>query len=441
MNRAISLTSFSLSIAFSIGTSLLSGGCSESGLALPAPDVGLGNLEEARAELETAGVQPEAKQVSLVATEAPAGFDNLTNGLVTQEAFEAAMDGFREQEGAEDGLGPVYNAQSCGECHQTPVTGAGSQIGEFRAGHYTGSAFVDHPGGSLINDRATNAAIQERIASGQEVRTFRITTSILGDGYIEAIDNATLQAIASAQPSGMRGQLIQVSIDEAPGTTRAGRFGWKDQHASLVSFGADAYLNEMGITTRILPNENTSMGNSVAAYDPTPDPEDEGGVFGGDLDGFITFMRATKAPPRDTAGAATASATRGSSLFDSIGCATCHVRSITTSPAGTVINGGTFVVPAALGDKIIHPFSDFLMHNVGTGDGIVQNGGPSSRNRVRTPPLWGLRARNRLMHDGATVSRTDAINRHAGEAYDVVTNFLWLSSSQQTDVINFLNTL
>jgi CxxC motif-containing protein (DUF1111 family) len=147
-------------------------------------------------------------------------------------------------------------------------------------------------------------------------------------------------------------------------------------------------------------------------------------VFGGDLDGFITFMRATKAPPRDTAGAATASATRGSSLFDSIGCATCHVRSITTAPAGTVINGGTFVAPAALGDKIIHPFSDFLMHNVGTGDGIVQNGGPSSRNRVRAPPLWGLRARNRLMHDGATVSRTDAINRHAGEANDVVTNFL-----------------
>jgi CxxC motif-containing protein (DUF1111 family) len=387
-------------------------------------------------------VKAEATGVSiLAATEAPTGFDNLTNGFVNQAAFDLAMEGFRTQEDAEDGLGPVYNAQSCGECHQNPVTGAASQIGEFRAGHFNGSTFVDHPGGSLINDRATNAAIQERIAAGQEVRTFRVTTSILGDGFVEAIDNATLQAIANSQPSSVRGQIISVSIDEAPGNTRFGRFGWKNQHASLVSFAADAYLNEMGITSRILPNENTSNGNSVAAFDPAPDPEDEGGVFGGDLDGFITFMRATKAPPRDTVAAATPSAQRGSTLFDQIGCATCHVRNITTAPAGTVLNGGTFVVPAALGDKIIHPFSDFLLHNVGTGDGIVQNGGQSTRNKVRTPPLWGLRSRIRLMHDGETVSRTDAILRHFGEANPSVENFLFLSSSQQQDIVNFLNTL
>jgi len=81
-----------------------------------------------------------------------------------------------------------------------------------------------------------------------------------------------------------------------------------------------------------------------------------------------------------------------------------------------VINGGAFTVPAALGNKTIHPFSDFLLHDVGTGDGIVQNGGQGTRNQLRTPPLWGLRARDRLMHDLQTVSRTDAINRHAGQA-------------------------
>ena len=102
---------------------------------------------------------------------------------------------------------------------------------------------------------------------------------------------------------------------------------------------------------------------------------------------------------------------------------------------------GYFTVPEALGDKIIHPYSDFLLHNVGTGDGIVQNGGQATRNKLRTMPLWGMRVRDRLMHDGATVSRTDAILRHGGEAAGVRNNFQFLSSSQQNDVINFLNSL
>ena len=116
-------------------------------------------------------------------------------------------------------------------------------------------------------------------------------------------------------------------------------------------------------------------------------------------------------------------------------------EALTTATVGTVINGGAFVVPAALGDKIIHPFSDFLLHDVGTGDGIVQNGGGATRNLLRTPPLWGLRARARLMHDGATVSRTDAILRHRGQAMIIMTNFFNLPTASQQDLINFLNSL
>jgi CxxC motif-containing protein (DUF1111 family) len=431
------------SVLFSLSIPLTLLACSEADTTqTKAPEVVQTAAPAAAAPSVEVAVRPEATTVSLAATEAPTAFDNLTNGFVPQADFDSAMAGFRTQEDIADGLGPVYNAQSCGECHQNPVTGAASQIGEFRAGHFDGTNFIDHPGGSLIDDRATDASLQERIAAGQEVRTFRIATSILGDGFVEAIDNATIQAIAAAQPASMRGQVIQVPVGEGPaGTVRVGRFGWKNQHASLVSFAADAYLNEMGITSRLEPRENTSNGRSVAAFDPKPDPEDVGGVFGADLDEFIEFMRATKAPPRDAALAATPSAIRGSSLFDSIGCATCHMRNITTAPAGTVINGGTYTVPAALGDKIIHPFSDFLLHNVGTGDGIVQNGGQSTRNKLRTPPLWGLRVRDRLMHDGATVSRTDAIMRHTNEADGVVLNFIFLSAAQQQDVINFLNTL
>src|SRR6266545_5780670 len=249
-------------------------GCSTSA------EVDEGTLEAAPGNTDTApqaAVAPESSGVSIQAiTEAPTGFDNLTNGFATQAEFDEAMDIFAEQELIEDGLGPTYNAQSCGECHQNPVTGAASQISELRAGHFNGINFVDHPGGSLINDRAIDASVQERIAAGQEVRTFRITLLLNGDGFVEAIDSNTLLAISNAQPAGQRGTLIQVPVLEAPGQVRAGRFGWKNQQASLLSFSADAYLNEMGITSPLQPTENTSNGASVAAVDGVADPEDDG---------------------------------------------------------------------------------------------------------------------------------------------------------------------
>ena len=370
-------------------------------------------------------------------SEAPTGFDNLTNGFTTQAQFDLDRDVFEESEPIEEGLGPVYNAQSCAECHQNPVTGAISQVTELRAGHFDGFNFKDHPGGSLINDRAIDAAIQERVLGGNEVRTFRTSLNTLGDGFVECVDSNTFVAISNRQPHGMRGQFIEVPVLEAGGLTRGGRFGWKNQHASLVSFSADAYLNEMGITTPLQPKDNTSNGRPVDAFDQVPDPEDDGV----DVEIFARFMRATKAPPRDEELAATPDAKAGSVLFDKLGCNICHVRNMTTLPAGTVINRGAFTVPAALGDKTIHPFSDFLLHNVGTGDGIVQNGGQSTRNKLRTAPLWGMRTRGRLMHDGATVNRNDAILRHAGEATSVINSYRNLTTTQKNQLITFLNSL
>src|SRR5262245_28365000 len=99
-------------------------------------------------------------------SEASAGFDNQTNGLVVQDQFEADKAVFEERDAIGDGLGPVYNAQSCAECHQNPVTGAISQISELRAGHFDGNVFTEHPGGSLIHSRAINAALQERLLDG-----------------------------------------------------------------------------------------------------------------------------------------------------------------------------------------------------------------------------------------------------------------------------------
>jgi CxxC motif-containing protein (DUF1111 family) len=377
-------------------------------------------------------------------SEAPAGFDNQTNGMITQTEFDTAKIAFEERDTIAKGLGPVYNAQSCAECHQNPITGAISQVSELRAGHLNGFGdFVDAPGGSLINDRAVDASIQERVPGAENVRAFRMSTNTLGDGFVEAIHSQTLVNLANAQPgqSGgqIAGQVITVPVLEANGALRVGRFGWKNQSSSLLSFSADAYLNEIGITSRLLTQENTSMGRNVAfpPFDLVPGIED----VDNDIDAFAKFMRASKVPPRDTQLAATPDATAGSQLFDAVGCNICHTRSITTAPTGTAINGGQFTVPAALGNKVIHPFSDFLLHDVGTGDGIVQNGGQSTANKLRTPPLWGSRTHDRHMHDGATLTFTESIQRHAGEATLVITRFRLLTATQRNQIITFLQSL
>jgi CxxC motif-containing protein (DUF1111 family) len=223
---------------------------------------------------------------------------------------------------------------------------------------------------------------------------------------------------------------------EAPGTTRVGRFGWKDQHSSLLSFIGDAYFNEMGVTNRLRPKDTTTIGKV------TPDPEDVPDNIGlADIDHFAQFIRGTKVPPRDATLAATPAALAGEAIFGRIGCGACHVQTIVTAPPGTVINGGTFTVPDALGNKIIHPYSDFLLHDIGTGDGIVQGGPQDSAHKLRTAALWGLRVRPRFMHDLASLSLEDAIGRHDNEAEDIRGRFEELSPTQKQQLFTFLNSL
>jgi CxxC motif-containing protein (DUF1111 family) len=381
-----------------------------------------------------------------VATEAPTGFDGGTNGVCLQDEFEAVEETFADKEHIPDGIGPVYNAVACGDCHENPVMGGNSQVFELRAGHFANGVFTDHPGGSLVHSRAINAAIQERVLDGNEVRAFRASTSILGLGFVEAIPDQTLINISNIQPfqSGgfIHGLYTTVPIAEAPGATRVGRFGWKAQQASLLSFSADAYLNEMGITTPLAPTENSSNGNSIAAFDTVPagNPSAPDDADNDDLEAFALFMRASMAPPRDTALAATTAAQSGAATFNQIGCAICHVATIQTAAVGTVINGGQFTVPPELGDKLFHPYSDFLLHDIGVGDGI-QQGQAFTRTRMRTSPLWGLRTRSRFMHDGLSLTINEAILRHDGEAGIVILNYRFLSTTQRNNVLTFLRSL
>ena len=392
--------------------------------------------------------------------EAPAGFDNTTNGAIGQEAFDEAMAAFSEVESAADGLGPVFNADSCVACHlNAGAVGGASQVSELRAGsiqygrhgrfnwrwnrEFTPASVV-LPGGdvienrSLINQRAICAEAQSTVPPGANVVATRLSLSVLGDGFVEAVSDDTFKRIAENQErqtqGKIHGQWVEVAVLEAQNVTAVGRFGWKSQHASLLSFSADAYLNEMGITTPLAPEEPTKVCQPSGMPDPNDDEED--------IELFAAFMRATKVPPRDTALAATAAALAGAQLFNQIGCATCHVPTMVTAPAGTVVLGGEYAVPEALGNKQFHPFGDFLLHDIGTGDGILQHEDqPETAQKMRTMPLWGLRTRPQLMHDGLSPNFEHALLRHRGEALDVTRRYYNLTPQQKQSLYTFLRSL
>ena len=405
--------------------------------------------------------------------DALAAFDGLPNGMVDLATHRADQAAFDEQEEISAGLGPLYNAHSCRDCHENPVAGGGSQVTELRAGHRDAQGNFVFPevrigGGSvvvtnrtLINDKAIcpgaeypGGDAQQHLPDSENIRALRLSVSVLGDGYVEAVPDALLEAIARWQCSqpelGVCGTAMRVPVLESPSAVHIGRFGWKSEHASVLSFAADAYLNEMGVTSALRPTDVTSVCDTV------PDPEDHPDATGvTDLQRFARFIRATKAPPRDARVAATVEARTGSTLFETIGCAVCHAPTLTTSPAGTPLFGGPYRVPEALGSLTLHPYSDYLVHDVGTGDGIVlavpEHHGPqfvgmqesfaASANKIRTAPLWGLRTRSRLMHDGLSYTLREAIGRHQGEARVARTAFDGLPPESQEHLLSFLRSL
>jgi CxxC motif-containing protein (DUF1111 family) len=399
-------------------------------------------------------------------TEAPAGFDTPT--LVQSPGSQSSSNGLTEPMGdsfdldqkiyetthdVNSGLGPLFNARACSDCHQNPVSGGASQFTELRAGHRDANGAFVNPtvpiddgnaivsGRSIVNDRALVPEAQEHIPVTENLRELRATLTTLGDGFVESIDDSTLLTIANLQRvishGRIHGEAIQVPIFEAPGKTRIGRFGWKDQHGSLLSFVADAYLNEMGVTSRLRPTDTTTIGKL------TSDPEDKPDNLNlADIDHFTQFIRGTKVPPRDALISASANSVAGERLFFQIGCNTCHLQTLVTAKPGTILNGGTFAVPEALGNKIIHPFSDFLLHDIGTAGGIVQTPQfQDTANKLRTPALWGLRTRPRFMHDLLSLSLENAIERHQGEAEHVTQRFHDLSDGEKQALLTFLSSL
>lgn len=208
------------------------------------------------------------------------------------------------------------------------------------------------------------------------------------------------------------------------GMKTAGKFGWKAQTATLFDFSGDALLNEQGITNPDFPNENCPSGNcGELKFNPRPGLNDGGEGVKAIAD-FMTFLAA---PPR---GPISAAVTAGEEVFNRTGCNACHVSTLQT---------GSNASPAL--DRVTyHPFSDFLLHDMGSlGDGIEQ--GSATGREMRTAPLWGLRVITTLLHDGRTSSVESAIMAHDGQARASRERFQALTATDRENLLAFLRSL
>lgn len=356
------------------------------------------------------------------------------------ERFRVGLDDFVEVETAEEGLGPAFNGTSCAACHNVPAIGGIGLITEVRAGirsddgEFRPVRNADGSDGDTLFHMFSvpNHACQPMLPPEVNVIARRIPIPLFGAGLVEAIPDDAIEALADPgdrDRDGVSGRAALVR-DLVSGERRVGRFGWKAQHATLKAFAADAYRNEMGITNEVIPTE-LAVGISPEAMrlcDRIPDPEDVPDPRTGlsAVDNFEAFMRFLAPVAREPV---TEVVREGERVFAAIGCATCHVPTLRTGPSANPL----------FDRRAVPLFSDLLLHDIGTGDGIAQEA--AQANEIRTPALWGLRFRRILLHDGSATSLQDAILRHAGEADLARDGFRRLDPAGRAALLAFLGSL
>ncbi len=362
-----------------------------------------------------------------------ADFGDPLPGLSAEDAqrFEDGKTEFSAVEEVDEGLGPVFNEASCVACHLGPGTAVGgtSQRLETRFGR-TGLDGVFDPlarqGGSLLQDHAIADFVPEVVPPEATVIASRRTTPLFGLGLVDATPDNTFLAIALIQAIFNPSIAGRPSIVTDPVTQRPalGKFGWKAQVPSLFVFSGDAYLNEIGITNPIFPDESCPQGDcTLLAGNPVPGLNDDGtGV-----ERFNDFMTFLAPPPRGPQNFFTE---YGNIVASVIGCLDCHVQTLQTGPNAV----------AALDQVAYHPFSDFLLHDMGSlGDGITQNG--ATGQQMRTQPLWGLRTQARMLHDGRATTLRQAILAHDGQGAASREAFQSLDFFDRIALLAFLRSL
>lgn len=458
--------------------------------------LGLGLLAISSAPMlvgaQTAGAQPFAPRDPGVRNGAP-GAGGPVNGLSPNQLafFNAGRADFNEVDSVSGtvpgeagvGLGPRFNMNSCGGCHAQPAAGgssplvnpqvaaatdagAGNQIPFFvtNNGPVREARFIKNPDGSAdggVHDlftiagrsdapRGCNASVlpqpnfSAEAAAGNLV--YRIPTPAFGAGLVEALSEDTLVDNLNANSSMKSGLGISGHLNREGNTGTITRFGWKGQNKSGIMFSGEAYLVEQGVSNEVFPNErgeptDRNEGQRVeppAACLANATPEDATN-FGqsdataamSDVQGFALFMQML-APPIPVS--LSNGAVNGSNRFNQIGCGMCHTPTLTTGKSNI----------AALSNQTIHPFSDFAVHNMGSGLADFVSQGGSTGTEFRTAPLWGIGQRIFFLHDGRTSDLMRAIQEHASsgsEANAVINNFNALSGSSQQDILNFLRSL
>ena len=288
-------------------------------------------------------------------------------------------------------------------------------------------------GGSLLQSQAINPIGLETIPSQANVTAKRQTQPMYGAGLIDAIAETTI--LSGVRTTPVNGVLGRASMVKNPvtGKIRVGRFGWKAQSPDLVEFAANALVNEMGITNRIYPLENAPNGNQalLAQVEPPnlPNPNDQPDPVTGKtrVDRLTSFMRFLAPPPTLPT---TASTVYGAKFFLQVGCANCHVSSMTTGPNPI----------AVLNSQNVPLYSDLLLHDMGSlGDGIGER--QATPTEMRTAPLWGLRGSGPYLHDGRALTVDAAIRAHDGEAAPSKNQYVNLTTDQRSLLLEFLNSI
>ena len=339
---------------------------------------------------------------------------------------------------AADGLGPIFNNVSCASCHSGDGRGR-PENSLFRIGE-PANGFLADLGGPQIQDKALPGADAELVPAGVAV-SVRLPPPVFGVGLIEAIPVSAILAHVDSldgDGDGISGRpnwttaIAYVPNGEPGGGPglQLGRFGRKAQTSTLLQQTVEAYHQDMGITSEFRPTENRNprAHASTIVADLALDPE----VPVATVEAVIQYVRAL-APP--SPGARTPQREAGRVLFASIGCASCHVPSFTT---------GAHAI-AALSNRAVEPYSDFLLHDMGDALADLRADGAASGREWRTTPLWGLRLMRRflngdafLLHDGRARSVEEAILLHGGEASRARDRFAGLSAPQRASILDFV---
>ncbi len=354
--------------------------------------------------------------------------------------FEAGRAEFAKRQTLDDGLGPILNGSSCEECHDRGGVGGAGINRVTRIGTMTNGVFdplVRLGGPTLqvrwlqIKDGSAHEFRGEFLPPEATIVAHRRTPSLFGLGLVDATPDATFVALAAEQAArddGTAGRAAMVD-NFAAGMKTVGKFGWKAQMPTLFQFAGEAYLNEIGITNPFFPNENCRNGNCAdQIFNPRPGLND-GGEGTQALTDFMTFIGP---PPR---GKITEDVRAGEAVFQRIGCESCHVSTLQTGPNEI----------AVLDRVAYHPYSDFLLHDMGAlGDGIHQDA--ANGKEMRTAPLWGLRFTSlfgltSFLHDGRAGTIEGAIEAHDGQGRAARDRFNALDETERAQLLAFLKSL